>query len=265
MILLAALALAAPLQWAADLPTALRAAGGGRVVLAFFWKQDCPWCDKLEKETFPSKEFQDLGNSLVPVRLQGDGSEAGESARLGVRGFPTLLFLSSKGRVVGRIQGFVSADAIQFEASEAARRACNLDVVPRSRQAFADRVAIAAAGRNEADVEMWLGRLGAGSDPESAAAHLAAGIYFEEEMRLTDARSHFEKAVLSTDARVRAQALFGLARTYLSTDGFADAARNLEAALAGEHLFHSQRELAANLLKFARQKGGGAEPSMVRR
>lgn len=256
MIVLALLGVAAAqLQWAPDLSAALRTAGRDRLVLAHFWKEDCPWCEKLEQETYKAPEFLELGSTLVAVRLQGDGNAAEEVLRFRVRGFPTLLFLNSRGAAVGRIQGFVSADALAFEAGEAKRRAGTLAARPRTRSAIADRAAVAAAQRNEKDLRAWMDRLGNLPDQAAAAASLAAGTFFEEEMRIGDAREHFAKAARAGDARVRAYGFFGLARTYLSTDRFAEAVRNLEASLEGDHLFRSHRELAEQLLKFARGKG----------
>lgn len=255
-----ALLLGAQMAWAPNLASATREAGKDRVAMAFFRKADCPWCERLEKETYASPEFAALAKALVPVRLEGDGAAAAESERLGVRGYPTMLFLSGRGAVVGRIQGYVSADAIAFEATEALRRARGFETAPRSRRAWADRAAVAAAQRDEKGLRDALERLGSVGDEASGAARLAAGVYFEEEMQIGEARAQFERAALTGDARVRAHAFLGLARTYLSTDRFTDAARNLEAAMSGRHLFASERELAERLLKLAREKGGGAPP-----
>ena len=139
--------LLAQVAWAKDLPTALNEAGPGRMVIAHFWRPDCPWCEKLEFETYKEAGFGEVVQLAVPVKIAGEADGAPLAAKFGVRGYPTILFLDARGETLGRIQGFVSIDALQFEGLASAKRRGALRGTDES--GAVARVEVFAARRDE--------------------------------------------------------------------------------------------------------------------
>jgi len=196
--------------------------------------------------------------------VNGEREGAALVEKYGVRGYPTLLFLTAEGEVLGRIQGFASTDVLQFEWEGASRRAKGLAKEPQDARAFADRVAVAAARRDEPGLLRWLKSLeGSKSNARDACAeaYLAAGVFYEEELRQQDARPLFDKALAQAQsARLQAYARMGIVRTLLSVGRFGECVGQLEAALATKKLFSSHEQHARTLLKLAREKAGLPPP-----
>lgn len=240
--------------WAKDLPSALAQAGPERMVMAHFWRSDCPWCDKLEAETYKSPGFSELARDAVPVKVDGEVHGASLVERYLVRGYPTILFLSGDGETLGRLQGYVSIDALRFEGLAAAKRRKSLRGADVS--GAVARVEAYAARRDEPKMAAALedARKFTGAWPAEAA--LAAGVFFEEEIRTPEASEWFLRAWSAAQSpRVKAYAAMGWARTRLSGSHFSEAAKGFRAALDTGALFESHRELAEQLLKMCRERG----------
>lgn len=105
---------AAEANWLTDYKQAQKqAASENKIVLLDFTGSDwCGWCIRLEKEVFSQKEFVDYANSnLVLVKLDFPRDKAISAAekqqnealakKYGIRGFPTIVVLDSKGRKLG--------------------------------------------------------------------------------------------------------------------------------------------------------------------
>ena len=101
--------------WQTDYDAALKqAATENKYVLVDFSGSDwCGWCMKLDKEVFSQKEFIDYAKeNLICVLLdfprakeQSDAVKKQNQTLLqkyGVQGFPTVLILNPKGKVVER-------------------------------------------------------------------------------------------------------------------------------------------------------------------
>lgn len=96
-----------------------RARSQGKPVYIQFHAAWCPYCKKLEKESYSQPAIQTLLNQdFVPVRLtEGDKTRyriAGQSVGVQdlfldyqVTGFPTLVFLEPDGKLIGKIPGYV--------------------------------------------------------------------------------------------------------------------------------------------------------------
>lgn len=86
----------------------------GKPMLVNFTGSDwCGWCIKLDGEVFSKKEFQEWASeNVVLVKLdfprrskQDQKTKAQNSAlaqKYSVRGFPTILFIDGKGKLVGK-------------------------------------------------------------------------------------------------------------------------------------------------------------------
>ncbi|MBU1693864.1 MAG: HEAT repeat domain-containing protein [Verrucomicrobia bacterium] len=100
------------LVWHRDLDTTLsRAEAEYRPVLAVFSSPGCAWCRRLKTETLDDPETRQLLRhfSLVEIDVMDDPLTAQE---YGVRGVPTVLILSSDGRVRNGVSGYLSASEL---------------------------------------------------------------------------------------------------------------------------------------------------------
>jgi thiol:disulfide interchange protein len=99
---------AAALPWERDLPTALtRASGEKKLVMVDFYTDWCQWCKRMDQNTFTDVEVQRALQGVVTVRLNAEKEGREDAARFNVEGFPTLIFLDSRGAEVGRIPGYM--------------------------------------------------------------------------------------------------------------------------------------------------------------
>lgn len=92
-----------------------QAAQSNRPILALFTGSDwCPWCVKLQKEIFATKEFQDWAAKTV-VLVKFDflrrtaqpadvkKTHAALAQKYGIRGFPTVKLLNARGEALGSL------------------------------------------------------------------------------------------------------------------------------------------------------------------
>lgn len=99
--------------WMTDMDAAMKlSAKTGKPILADFSGSDwCGWCVKLDKEVFSKKAFKDFAkDNLILVLLDFPRSKAMSAklkkqnaalaAKYGIRGYPTVLLLDSKGKVI---------------------------------------------------------------------------------------------------------------------------------------------------------------------
>ena len=99
--------------WMTDMSAAMKlSAKTGKPILADFSGSDwCGWCVKLDNEVFSKKIFKDFAKKNLILVLLDFPRRKALSAKLkkqnralmnkyGVRGFPTVLLLDSKGKVI---------------------------------------------------------------------------------------------------------------------------------------------------------------------
>ncbi|MDD5482326.1 MAG: thioredoxin family protein [Kiritimatiellae bacterium] len=102
-------------NWLTDFEAAKKTAAERQLpILADFSGSDwCGWCIRLDKEVFSRKEFQEFAKDRLVLFLadfprnkpQDDAikkQNAALSKQYGVRGFPTVLLLDAKGKVLAR-------------------------------------------------------------------------------------------------------------------------------------------------------------------
>ncbi|HPS79031.1 MAG TPA: thioredoxin family protein [Thermoanaerobaculaceae bacterium] len=116
-------AISGPVPWAASLDLARsRAAAGNKLVMVEFYASWCGWCKRLEARTLADERVIRALAAVVPVRLDGEGGGQSEAERLGVRGYPTIVFMAPDGREVGRIPGYLDPEPFLQELSDVLKR-----------------------------------------------------------------------------------------------------------------------------------------------
>jgi thioredoxin-related protein len=99
-------------QWRHDYNAARREAREkNRPLILDFGTADCLWCKKLDASTFRDPAVVQLLNErFVPLKIDAD-KDAPLAKTLGISSFPTLLFATPEGKILGIHEGFVEAAA----------------------------------------------------------------------------------------------------------------------------------------------------------
>lgn len=106
----------------ADLPAALAAAGAqGKLVFVDVYAPWCGYCRRLQNEVYPRAEVKSAVARFVYVRINGENDRK-LMRRYSVSGYPTLLFLNTRGEVVDRINGYLNAQQLVARLSAIANR-----------------------------------------------------------------------------------------------------------------------------------------------
>ncbi len=94
----------------------------GRPVLVDVYTDWCGWCKRMDRDVYARRDVQDyLSRRFVTVKLNAESNEMaryeGQSytsralaARFGVNGYPTTIFLSSRGAFLGNVPGYAPPD-----------------------------------------------------------------------------------------------------------------------------------------------------------
>lgn len=107
-VLLAPASPLAALTWHTDAKQAeALAAAGDRLIVVDLYADWCTWCKVLDEQVFSSEPFEAFVRDFVLLRLDVDHDPAGKElqARHRVEALPTMLLLTSKGVLAGKVQG----------------------------------------------------------------------------------------------------------------------------------------------------------------
>lgn len=72
----------------------------------FFWKKDCPYCEKIKQE------FKKVPFSQHFIAIEQPNVTELHRVNYGVRAYPTLVFLTDNNKLLGRLVGFQPAKEI---------------------------------------------------------------------------------------------------------------------------------------------------------
>jgi len=77
-----------------------------------FYTDWCGWCKVMDKKTFKDPEVAKIANSTyIPYRINAEKGEGIQIAKTyGVRAFPTILFFSPEGEVIGKLVGYTDSE-----------------------------------------------------------------------------------------------------------------------------------------------------------
>lgn len=103
-----------------------QAAEDGKYVMAYFWRDGCSWCTKMEKGTFSNEKIANLVNAyFTPVKVKttsndvyhtdkGDISAKQLARSFKIRGVPATFFLKSDGTIINNVPGYAPADKFEL-------------------------------------------------------------------------------------------------------------------------------------------------------
>lgn len=100
----------AEISWVDSLSKGLeQAKAEGKPLMVDFYTDWCGWCKKLDQDTYSSANVQGLAEKFVCVKVDGDKDQA-DTAKYGVRGYPTIIFLNADGKEINRNVGYSGPD-----------------------------------------------------------------------------------------------------------------------------------------------------------
>ncbi len=94
----------------------------GKPVLLDMWQIGCANCEHLDKDVWPRADISDLAKQFVTVKVNGqEKPELG--AKYAVSGYPTTLFLTAEGKLLGRVRGEPFPEDMLSAMQEALKKA----------------------------------------------------------------------------------------------------------------------------------------------
>lgn len=96
-------------RWESNIDAALKKAkASGKPVMIDFWAEWCGWCHTLDRTTYRDPSVVQLSQDFVSVKVNAEGNarELEAAVEHRVESLPTILFLSSSGKIVHRVSGF---------------------------------------------------------------------------------------------------------------------------------------------------------------
>ncbi len=95
-------------KWEKDWDTALKSAQSSKkMIMIDFYTDWCGWCKKLDADVFQNVEFEKVSKDFLAVKLNAEKEGETLAKKFEVDGFPTIVFVDSKGDLVGKIVGYL--------------------------------------------------------------------------------------------------------------------------------------------------------------
>lgn len=206
----------------------------GKLIMVDFYTDWCGWCKKLDKDTYTDAGVIKLAAQVVPLKTNAEKEGKDLAEKYEVRGFPTILFLTASGDVVGRIGGYMPPAGFTSEMKKAVDLHMRLPEIekklkenPDDGEANAWMVALhAASGRvKEAEVCLAKAEKAGLKGTVMAKAYNAVGDVHQTAGDFDKAVEFFKKAdVDGNEADDRAYAKISIVFCHLSK-GNADEAK----------------------------------------
>jgi thioredoxin-like negative regulator of GroEL len=215
-------------QWRTDYNAARKEAQEkGLPILIEIGTENCTYCRKQDATTFRDPALIALLNSqFVPLRIDANQEPALTQA-LKVQVYPTTVLAASDGKVLGFVQGYVSADQLLDHARRAVLIATTPDWVARDLQEANKAV---AAGDYTRAVSLLKGIL---AEPrESPARQKADQVLAEIEQAAADRVARAKELEARGEPTAAAEVLAEVVRNYAGTRAATDAAARMSGLAA---------------------------------
>jgi thiol:disulfide interchange protein len=96
----------------------------GKLMMIDVYTEWCAPCKQMEKDTFPQKDVVDKAANFVSVKLDAEKGQGPKIAKdFQVEGFPTILFIDGKGKLVHSVLGYRNATELVAEMDKALSKA----------------------------------------------------------------------------------------------------------------------------------------------
>ena len=112
-----------PLRWQTDCRQAHQVrVDAGRPLLVFLTTDGCPFCTKMLQTTYRDRDVAtEITANYVPTVINAARNQA-LAKQFGVRIFPTTVLVDSHNRIVDKIEGYVTAEALLDRLAQANQR-----------------------------------------------------------------------------------------------------------------------------------------------
>lgn len=156
----------------------------------------CGYCQKMQKEVYPSRSVQKLLKRFVLIRVDGEKQEK-VSKKYGVRGFPTIVFLESNGKKIFINNGFLDENKLKIRLEKI------LVYVDREKKIIKDLK----------------------SHPENVMLNYKIGLFYYKKKQIKKSEYHFIKAITSKEAVsiYKIDALYNLSVLYMDKKDYKSA------------------------------------------
>jgi thioredoxin-related protein len=124
-------------NWRTDYTAARKeAAEKGRPILLDFGYEGCTYCRKLDATTFHDAEvIKRLNASFVPLRIDIEKDPRHLAEQLGLQKYPTVVFATSEGHVLGSVEGYQEPRPFQANLDRVLDVVANPDWMTRDYEA----------------------------------------------------------------------------------------------------------------------------------
>lgn len=99
-----------------------RAAAEDKLVMVDFYTDWCGWCKKFEGQTLTDRRVQQSLARVITIRLNAEKEGRSAASTYQVSGYPTIVFLDKRGKVLGRIDGYMEPGPFLAELDDILRR-----------------------------------------------------------------------------------------------------------------------------------------------
>ncbi len=193
------------LRWETRIPEGLkRARSENRLVLVDFWRDQCPWCVRLERETLVDERVLKALGEVVAVKAKNTDHPK-EIQEYGVDGYPTVALLDPDGRAIDTYAGYMAADPFLAWLQSSRDRHLRLSSLKeRIRKDPGDLKALIDLGKLHSGDGKWedarkcleevLRGDAGGKRRESGEAHLQIGLTWKRSREYARALDSFQKA-----------------------------------------------------------------------
>ncbi len=126
-------------DWRADYNAARKeATEKGRPILLDFGYEGCTFCRKLDATTFRDPEIvKVLNNKFIPLRIDIEKDPRHLAEQLGLQKYPTIVFATPDGHVLGTIEGYQEPGPFQENLGRVLEAASNPEWMQRDYDAAA--------------------------------------------------------------------------------------------------------------------------------